>query len=115
MRRIRLTGPARHDIAKILRRSAAVFGNQTRDRYRRLSDQALQNLGEDTGRAGVRSTDDIRPGYFIYHLRSSRKGPLASFVQRPRHLIAFYVDDSGAIIVARVFHERQMLARHLPD
>ena len=33
----------------------------------------------------------------------------------PRHLIAFYVDDSDAVIVARLFHERQMLSRHLMD
>ena len=33
--------------------------------------------------------------------------------RRPRHLIAFYVDDSGDVIVARVFLERQMLSRHL--
>ena len=36
-------------------------------------------------------------------------------VQQPRHLIAFYIDNSDDIIVARVFHERQMLSQHLVE
>ena len=62
MRRIRVTGPARRDIAKILRRSGANFGNQGRDRYRSLIDQAMQDLGDDPARVGVRSIDEIREG-----------------------------------------------------
>ena len=53
MRRIRVTGPARRDIAKILRHSGENFGNQRRDRYRRLIDQAMQDLGDDPTRVGV--------------------------------------------------------------
>ncbi len=117
MRRIRVTGPARRDIAKILRRSGAEFGDQARQRYRRLIDQALQDLGEDAARARARSINDIREGYFLYHIKWSRKGSAGTSVRQPRHLIAFYIDDSEAIIVARVFHERQMLVGHLkgPD
>lgn len=115
MRRIRVTGPARRDIAKILRRSGENFGNQARNRYRRLIERAIQYLGEDADRVGVRTIDDIREGYFIYHLKWSRKGSAKPPVRQPRHLIAFYIDDSDAIIVARVFHERQMLAQHLID
>lgn len=115
MRRVRVTGPARRDIAKILRRSGTEFGNQARDRYRRLIDQALQDLGDDAARAGVQSIDDIREGYFVYHLKWSRKGLAGPSVRQPCHLIAFFIDDSDAIVVARVFHERQMLARYLSD
>ena len=115
MRRIRVTGPARRDIAKILRRSGAEFGDQARRRYRRLIDQALQDLGDNAARAGVRSIDDIREGYYLYHIKWSRRGSVDPPVRQPRHLIAFYVDDSDAIIVARMFHERQMLAQHLKE
>ncbi len=115
MKRIRITGPAHRDIAKILQRSGTEFGDQARRRYRWLIDQALQDIGENTARPGVRSADDIREGYFLYHLKWSRKGPTRPPVRQPRHLIAFYVDDSDTIIVARVFHERQMLSRHLMD
>jgi len=115
MRQIRVTGPARRDIAKILRRSRAEFGEQTRQRYRRLIDQALQDLGDDPDRAGVRAINDVREGYFVYHLKWSRMASPGPSVRQPRHLIAFFADDSDAIIVAGVFHERQMLARHITD
>jgi plasmid stabilization system protein ParE len=65
----------------------------------------------DPRRPGVRAIDDVRPGYFIYHLRSSAKA--MGTVRRPRHLVAFRIDDSGDVLVARIFHERQMLARYL--
>ena len=115
MRRIRVTGPARRDITKILRHSSAEFGDQARQRYRSLIDQALKDLGADANRVGVQSIDDIREGYFLYHLKWSRKTSAGSPVRQPRHLIAFYLDDSDDIIVARMFHERQMLSRHLVE
>ena len=59
MRRIRVTGPARRDITKILRRSGAEFGGQARRRYRTLIQQALQDLGDDASRVGVQSVDDL--------------------------------------------------------
>ena len=73
------------------------------------------DLSKDPERAGVREIGDIRVGYFVYHLRFSAKPKPTPTVRRPRHLIAFSVEDSGDIIVARVFHERQMLARHLSE
>jgi len=115
MRRIRVTGPARRDITKVLRRSSSEFGDQARQRYRRLIDQALKDIGADAYRVGVQSFDDIRKGYFLYHLKWSRKSPAGAPVRQPRHLIAFYTDTSDDIIVARVFHERQMLSQHLTE
>lgn len=113
MRRVRLTGPSRQDIARALRHSEENFGKRARERYRRLFDQALRDLGEDPARIGVRAINDIREGYFTFHVRSSTKHASKRSVRQPRHLIAFYVDDLGDVIVARVFHERQMLSRHL--
>ncbi len=113
MRRVRLTGPAQQDIARALRRSEENFGKRARDRYRRLLDRALRDLGEDPTRVGVRSIAEVREGYFTYHIKSSAKRVPKPFVRQSRHLIAFYVDESDDIIVARVFHERQMLSRHL--
>ena len=113
MRRLRVTGPARRDIAKILTSSEADFGKPARDRYRRLIDQALQDLCDNAARPGVRSIDEVREGYWSYHLKWSRQGSVGRKIKQPRHLIAFYVDESDTVIVARVFHERQMLDRHL--
>ena len=115
MRRVRVTGPARRDIIKILRRSGAEFGDQARRRYRTLIEQALQHLSDNAARAGVRSINDIREGYFLYHLKWSHEDSSGCPVRHPRHLIAFYIDDSDDVIVARVFHERQMLSQHLVD
>lgn len=115
MRRIRVTGPARRDITKILRRSSTEFSNQARQRYRALIEQSLQDLAGNVARAGVQSINDIRESYFLYHSNWSRRDPSGSPMRRPRHLIAFYIDDSDSVIVARVFHERQMLSRHLVD
>lgn len=111
---LQVSGPARRDIIRILRRSRSEFGDEARRRYQALIDQALQDLGEDAARIGVRPIEEVRKGHFIYHLKWSRPR-FANPVRRPRHLIAFYFADSGAIVVARVFHERQMLARHLAD
>ena len=113
MRRVRLTGPAQRDIFRALQRSFDDFGPQARDRYRHLLDQALVDLGEDPNRAGVRSIDDVREGYFTYHIKSSTDRASKPSVRQPRHLFAFYVDGAGDVIVARVFHDRQMLSRHL--
>ena len=71
------------------------------------------DLREDPNRVGVRPIADVRKGYYTYHIRSSTQRTPKPSVQQPRHLVAFYVDDAGDVIVARVFHERQMLSRHL--
>jgi plasmid stabilization system protein ParE len=115
VRRIRVTGPAKRDIDNVLQRSGEEFGRQARQRYRKLIDQAIQDLSDDATRAGVRPIGDIREGYFIYHLKWSRKTLTDSPVGQPRHLISFYIDHTNAIIVARVFHERQMLSRYLKN
>ena len=115
MRRVRIAGPARSDIARALRRSEEEFGKAARERYRHLLDKTLQDLGQDPARVGVRAIDGVRKGYFTYHLKFSASSASKTWVRRPRHLIAFYLDASGDVIVARVFHERQMLGRHLVD
>lgn len=115
MRRVRITGPARRDIARALGRSNENFDARARDRYRRLLDQALVDLGDDPNRPGVRPISDVRDGYFAYHIKSSTDNPPKPSVRQPRHLFAFYVDVAGDVIAARLFHERQMLSRHLGD
>ncbi len=113
MRHVRVTGPAQRDIARVLRSSEAEFGAQARTRYKRLIDQALHDLARDPAKAGVRSIDDVRSGYFIYHLNHSRRRRDKTTVRQPRHVITFLLDEHGDVIVARLFHERQMLQRHL--
>lgn len=99
----------------MLRRSESDFGTQARTRYRGLIDRAIRDLAEDPERLGVKLIDDVREGYRTYHLRWSETRRSSARVRRPRHLIAFTISDEGDVVVARVFHERQMLARHLRD
>jgi toxin ParE1/3/4 len=113
VKRVRVSGPARRDIAHILRTSETEFGAAARTRYRRLIDKALNDLAQDPSRLGVRAIDDVRAGYFIYHLRFSKYSGEKAAIRRPRHLIAFSVDGVGDVIIARLFHERQWLIRHL--
>lgn len=112
--RIRITGPARRDIQKILYRSQAEFGVEARKRYQALLDQAFRDLKADATRLGVTSVEDIRAGYFLYHLKWSSAAATET-VKKPRHLLVFYLDMTDVLVIARVFHERQLLSRHLAD
>lgn len=109
MTRVRVTGPARRDIDRALKRSQEEFGPNAQDRYRSLLDQALKDLQLDPARVGVRAIDDVRKGYFIYHLRSSTTSTRGPTVRRPRHLFVFYIDTCGDVIIARLFHEGRYL------
>jgi toxin ParE1/3/4 len=113
VRTVRLTGPARRDIASILRWTEDRFGADARTRYRMLIDAAIRELAENPDRPGVRSIADVRPGYWIYPLRFSRRQERRTLVARPRHLLAFCRYDDEVLVIARLFHERQVLERHL--
>ncbi len=72
MSTLRLAPGAIADIRRILRRSKAEFGPGGGARYKALLDQALQDLEGNPSRIGVRSVADIRPGYFVYHVKFSK-------------------------------------------
>jgi hypothetical protein len=73
----------------------------------------LRDLADDPARIGTKPIPDVRPGYFVYHLKWSKERMPAPKVGRPRHLLVFSLDESGDPIVAAVVHEREMLERHL--
>ena len=110
-----MTGPARRDINKALRRSAEDFGAHARGRYQRLFEQAIHDLASDPARVGVKSIEDVRVGYSTYHLRSSASNVSGARVRKPRHVVVFYLDSAGDVVIARVFHERQLLENHLAE
>jgi plasmid stabilization system protein ParE len=112
---VRLAPGAIADIRRILQRSKAELGPGAGARYKVLLDQALQDLGEDPYRVGVHPVPDVRPGYFVYHVKFSKPRVTGRPVGRPRHLVVFSVDSSEALLVAAVVHEREMLERHLED
>lgn len=112
---MRLAPGAIADIRRILQRSKAEFGAGAGARYKVLLDQALQDLGEDPRRVGVRPVPDVRPGYFVDHVKFSKPRVMGRTVGRPRHLVVFSVDASDAVLVAAVVHEREMLERYLEN
>jgi len=115
MTRIRISGPARRDIARILRRSRGEFGLEAADRYRTLLDRALNDLAEDSSRPGVRNIFDVKQHYLAYQVKMSVGRAPKPTVRHPRHVIAFRLESAREIFVARVFHERQLLTQHLND
>ena len=90
MRQVRLARGAVNDIRRILIHSEAEFGAATRARYKALLDQAMRDLAEDPARFGVRPIPDVRPGYFVYHLKWSKPRAPGPAVGRPRHLLVFW-------------------------
>lgn len=115
MRAVRLAPGAIADIRRILQRSNTEFGAGAGARYKVLLDRALQDLGEDPRRVGVRPVPDVRQGYFVYHVKFSKPRVTGRTVGRPRHLVVFSIDTSDAVLVAAVVHEREMLEQHLEN
>jgi len=112
MRFVKIAATARRDIAKALRISENEFGLTARDRYKALIDQAIQDLAEDATRLGVRRIDEIREGYFIYHLKMSRGNVAGDRVGKPRHFLLYRFEKEDTLIIARLLHERMLLGRH---
>lgn len=113
MKRVRLSGQARSDIKRVLRRSETEFGLDARTRYKTLLDQALSDLSENAELPRVKSVDDIRPGYFVYHIKWSKQRASGPVIKHPRHLLVFSADKNDTITIAAVIHERELLERHL--
>lgn len=72
MLRLRLTHPARRDIADLLDWSAEHFGAAGRRRYEALLEAALRDIAADPGRPGSREEPQLGPDLRIYHIRLSR-------------------------------------------
>jgi toxin ParE1/3/4 len=111
-----LSGPARRDIAAIVKRSFREFGKAAAERYEALLVQALRDIAEDPERPGSVERPEIRVSgartYHLWHSRSRVEGPS---VKAPRHFLLYRRRDDGAVEVARVIHDARDLVRHLPE
>ncbi|MGI9302189.1 MAG: type II toxin-antitoxin system RelE/ParE family toxin, partial [Gammaproteobacteria bacterium] len=110
--RVEIATTARRDIARVLRNSEKEFGTSARDRYKALLDQAIGDLAEDSARPGTRHIDEIRKGYCVYHLKFSRNRVTGKRVGKPRHFLMYRHGNGGALIIARLLHERMLPQRH---
>src|SRR5690242_7311758 len=91
-----VAGPARVDIAAILRRTLQEFGHAAKERYRALIGQALLDIEADPGRPGSKEKPEIMiQGARVYHLDFSRTRVTGTKVKEPRHLVLYRRREDG--------------------
>lgn len=122
---IQLSGPARRDIAAILRRSLDEFGEDASLRYEALIQQALCDIGADPERPGSKERAEIMiKGARTWRLELSRTRVSGPGVKAPRHFILYRRREDGVvhrrredgvIEVARILDHGRDLQRHLPE
>jgi plasmid stabilization system protein ParE len=113
---LHLTGPARRDIASIVKRSLQEFGEAASLRYRALIRQALLDIEAAPERPGSKKRPEIMiEGARTYHLSLSRAGVIGSRVKDPRHFLLYRRREDGVIEVARILHDGRDLERYLPE
>jgi len=111
-----LSGPARRDIAAIVRRSSREFGEAASLRYECLIGQALRDLSFDPERAGSKEHSGLMiSGARTYHLGFSRSRVVGARVKEPRHFLLYRKVSSSMVVVGRILDEGVDLARHLPE
>jgi toxin ParE1/3/4 len=112
---LRVTGPARRDLAAISRWSLEHFGEAAALRYGTLIAQALRDLQADPARPGSKERPDIMiPSARTYHLALSRSRVTGGKVKEPRHFVVYRYRE-GVLEVIRILHDSRDLERHLPD
>ena len=113
MARYRLSGPAKADIASILRTSEVQHGRDARIRYRGLLTAALRRIAETPDGISTVDHSEIVEGLRSHHIRHSRTQSREHPVAEPVHVIFFRASHSGLVDVVRVLHERMEPSLHM--
>jgi toxin ParE1/3/4 len=115
VRRLIVSKAARADIRHILETSHQAFGPDARRRYRQLIQQALSDLEASDEPFGSTAARELGSGHRIYRIRFARPSVEGATVRRPRHGVVYRI-EAERLIVLRVLHERQLIARNVdPD
>jgi toxin ParE1/3/4 len=93
-----LTERAKQDLLSIGRYTQMTWGREQRNRYLAKRDASFHLLAKEPHRG--RSCDDIRAGYFKYHVG--------------RHLI-FYRQFPEVLDIVRILHDRMDVETHFND
>ena len=115
MARYRLSGPAKADIAAILKTSQEQHGDQARIRYRALLTAALRRIVKNPSGASTCDRAELLPGIRSFHIRHSRGDSSEAPVANAVHVIFYRVADGDIIDIVRVLHERMEPRRHIGD
>ena len=113
MKRYRLSGPAKADIAAILQTSERNFGADARVRYRALVSAALRRIASDPEGHATVARDDLVVGLRSYHIRHSRDDSVEAPVAHPVHVIFYRQLEPDLVEIVRVLHDRMDVGRHL--
>ena len=114
MARYRLSGPAKADIAAILRRSEELHGKDARVRYRACLTAAMRRVAASPEGHSTADRSELRPGIRSFHIRHSRgESREAPVVANPVHVIFYRVVQPDIVEIVRVLHERMEPTRHI--
>jgi toxin ParE1/3/4 len=113
MARYRLSGPAKGDIASILRTSGRQHGRDARIRYRGLLTAAMRRIAADPQGRSTMERGDLLAGLRSLHIRHSRNESREAPVGEPVHVIFYRTVESGPVEIVRVLHERMEPSTHL--
>ena len=109
--KLRISGPARRDIASALAWSDRTFGVEARDRYQDLISRALASIASGTTLAAMHRPD-LGEGLHLYHLRHARGDPAT--VRVPRHFLAYRINGDTAVIL-RLLRDAMDLPSQMTD
>jgi toxin ParE1/3/4 len=113
MARYRLSGPAKAEIAAILRRSEELHGKDARIRYRGCLAAAMRRVATDPEGRSTVDRAELLPGIRSFHVRHSRNESREPTVANPVHVIFYRVVGPGIVEIVRVLHERMDPLRHI--
>lgn len=109
MMRLRISGPARDDLSRILATSLERWGEAGRARYAALLAAALRTIAGNPQPSATRERAEVLAGLRSLHIRHVRG---AHRVKDPVHVI-FYRLDADLVEVMRVLHERMEPTLHV--
>ena len=113
MARFRLSGPAKADIAAILKRSEELHGKDARIRYRACLSAAMRRVAAEPDAPSTMDRAELVQSVRSFHIRHSRDESREPPVADPVHIIFYRAVEPGIIEIVRVLHERMEPGRHL--
>jgi toxin ParE1/3/4 len=113
MARYRLSGPAKADIAAILKKSEELHGKEARIRYRACLTAAMRRVAANPEGHSTIDRGDLYPGIRSFHIRHSRGESPEVPVANPVHVIFYRMIDPDLAEIIRVLHHRMEPRRHI--
>jgi toxin ParE1/3/4 len=110
--KLRITGPARRDIAAVLATSLETFGKDARDRYRELIERGLADIAAGNMRSSS-TRPELGADVTLSHLRHARGEP--AIIRSPRHFLVFRLEGETAVILRLLYNAMDLPSRMADD